>query len=155
MCLNTETRFREYLLPGYQSIKRHSDFEEYFIPDRNHPYYSWNVQIYTSIGHSLLVAMPNETCVKSSMASQAYKVVRTHDHKISVWTILSRLLHSRDPHLGGMNGDVQSDLSTLASKKGEKLEYFHSSILRLQQEIVISGEIFSPTRLIFQYMKAL
>ena len=54
-----------------------------------------------------------------------------------------------------MNGDVQSDLSTLASNNREQLEYFHGKILRLQQEIMISGEIVSPTRLIFQYMKAL
>ena len=54
-----------------------------------------------------------------------------------------------------MNGDVQSDLATLAFKNGEQLEDFHSRILRLQQEIMLSGEIVSPTRLLFQYMKAL
>ena len=54
-----------------------------------------------------------------------------------------------------MNGDLQSDLSTLDFKNGEQLEYFHSKILRLQQEIMLSGEIVSPTRLLFQYMKAL
>ena len=48
------------------------------------------------------------------MAPQAYKVVSTRDHEISVWTILYRLLHSRAPHLGGMNDDVQSNLATLA-----------------------------------------
>ena len=53
-----------------------------------------------------------------------------------------------------MNGDVQSDLSTLAFKNGKQLEDFHSKILRLQQEILISWENFSPTRLLFQYMKA-
>ena len=71
MCLNTMTIIREDLLPGYQSIKRKSEFEEYFIPDRDHPSYSLNVHIYTSLGHSLLVAMTNDTCVKSSMASQS------------------------------------------------------------------------------------
>ena len=54
-----------------------------------------------------------------------------------------------------MNGDVQSDLDTLTFRNGEQLEYFHSRILRLQQEIILSGEIFSPTRLLIQYMKAL
>ena len=54
-----------------------------------------------------------------------------------------------------MNGDVQSDLATLAFKNGEQLEDFHSRILRLQQEIMLSGEIVSPTRLLLQYMKAL
>ena len=54
-----------------------------------------------------------------------------------------------------MNGDVKSDLSTLAFKNGEQLEDFHSRILRLQQKIMLSGEIVSPTRLLFQYMKAL
>ena len=42
-----------------------------------------------------------------------------------------------------MNGDVQSDLDTLAFNNGEQLEYFHGRILRLQQEIMISGEIVS------------
>ena len=54
-----------------------------------------------------------------------------------------------------MNGDVQSDLATLAFRNGEQLEYFHSRILRLQQEIMLSGEIVSPTRLLLQYMKVL
>ena len=54
-----------------------------------------------------------------------------------------------------MDDDVQSDLATLAIKKGEQLEYFHSRIIRLQQEIILSREIFSCTRLLFQYMKAL
>ena len=89
------------------------------------------------------------------MAPQSYKVISTHAHEISVWTILSRLLHSRPPHLGGMNGDVQYDLSTLAFKNGEQLEDFHSRIIRLQQEIMLSGEIVSSTRLLFQYMKAI
>ena len=43
MCLNAVTRLREDLLPDYQSIKTHSEFEEYFVPDRDHPSYSWNV----------------------------------------------------------------------------------------------------------------
>ena len=73
------------------------------------------------------------------METQAYKVVSTHAHEISVWNILSRLHHSRDPHHVVMNGDVQSDLATLAFNNGEQLEDFHSRILRLQQEIIISG----------------
>ena len=99
--------------------------------------------------------MTNDICVKSSMAPQAYKMFSTHDHEISGWIILSRLLHSPDPRFGGINGDVQYDLSTLAFKNGEQLEDFHSRILRIQQEIMLSGEIVSPTRLLFQYMKAL
>ena len=89
------------------------------------------------------------------MAPHAHKVISTHAYEISGWTILSRILHSRAPNLVGMNGDVQSDLATLAFKNGEQLEDFHGIILRLQQEIILSGEIFSPTRLLFQYMKAL
>ena len=50
------------------------------------------------------------------MSPQAYKVVNTYAHEISGWTILSRLLHARAPNLGGTNGDVKSDLSTLAFK---------------------------------------
>ena len=52
-----------------------------------------------------------------------------------------------------MNSDVQSDLSTLYSKNGEQLEDFHGRVLIIQQEIILSGEIVSPTRLLFQYMK--
>ena len=51
MCLHAVTRLLEDLLPDYQSIKRHSGFEEYFIPYFDHPSYSWNVQIYTYLGH--------------------------------------------------------------------------------------------------------
>ena len=59
------------------------------------------------------------------MAPEAYKVVRTHSHEISVWKIISRLIHSCAHNLGGVNGDVQSDLSTLAFNNREQLEYFH------------------------------
>ena len=89
------------------------------------------------------------------MATQAYKVVSPHAHDISGRTIISRLLYSRAPHLGSMNGDVQYDIATLAFKNGEQLEDFHSRILRLQQEIMLSGEIVSPTRIILHYTKAL
>ena len=54
-----------------------------------------------------------------------------------------------------MNGDVQSDLDTLTFKNREQLEDFHSRILRLQQEIMLSREIVSPTILLFHYMKEL
>ena len=77
--------------------------------------------------------MTNDTCVKSSMAHKAYKVVSTHANDISWWTIFSILIHSRAPHIGGMNGDVQSDISTLAFNNGEQLEDFHGRIIRLQQ----------------------
>ena len=89
------------------------------------------------------------------MAPQAYRVVSTHAHDISGWTIISILLHSLPPHLGGMKGDIQSDLATLALKNGGQLEDFHSRILRLQKEIMLSGENFSPTILLSQYMKEL
>ena len=99
--------------------------------------------------------MTNETCVKHPMAPQSYKVVITHAHKISVRNSILRLIHSRVTHLGDMNGDFQSDIATLVFKNGEQLEYFHRRVLILQQEIMLSGETFSPTRLLFQYMKVL
>ena len=73
------------------------------------------------------------------MAPQAYKVVITDAIKIPGWKIISRLLHSRAPHLGGMRGDVQDDLSALALKNGEQLEDFHIRILRLQKKINLFG----------------
>ena len=78
------------------------------------------------------------------MSPQAYKFFRTHAHEISGWTILYRLLCSRAPHLGGVNGDVKSDLATLAFKNGEQLEDFHSRIIRLQKEIMFSVENCLP-----------
>ena len=71
-------------LPEYQSIKIHSDFKEYLPPYHFHPSYSCNQQTYNPLVHSLLVALTNETCVKSSMEAQAYKVVNTYAHEISV-----------------------------------------------------------------------
>ena len=80
----------------------------------------------------MLFALANFTCVKSSMAPQAYKVVSTHAHEISGLTMIFRLLHSLFPNFGGVNGDVHYDLATLKFNNGEQLEYFHSIILRLQ-----------------------
>ena len=54
-----------------------------------------------------------------------------------------------------MNGDVKCGLSNLEFNNGEQLEYFHSRILGLQQEIILSIETVSPTRLIFHYIKEL
>ena len=119
MYLNAVTRLKVDLVPDYLSIKRSTEFKECFVPDLNHISYTWNLQVYDSLGHSLLVAMTNYTCVKYSMAPQAYKIVSTHAHETSGWIILSRLLHSCAPHIGGMNGDVQSDLATLAFRNGE------------------------------------
>ena len=66
------------------------------------------------------------------MAPQSYKVVSTHAHEISGRKIPFRLLNSHAPHLGGMNGDVQSDIATLEFKNEEQLEDFHKKNLRLQ-----------------------
>ena len=85
------------------------------------------------------------------MVPQSYKGVIDNSNEISVWTILSRLLHARDPHLGGTNSDVQSDLATLAFNNEENLKYFHCRIVTLQQESNLSGETVSSTRLLFQY----
>ena len=41
------------------------------------------------------------------------------------------------------------------SRMENNLKIFHSKVLRLQQEIMLSGEIIFPTRLLFQYIKAL
>ena len=65
--------------------------------------------------------MNNCTCAKSSMEPHAYKFFKTCAHEISGWKIISRLLHSRAPNIGGTNGDVQSDLATLAFKNGEQI----------------------------------
>ena len=75
--------------------------------------------------------MTNATCLKSSMAPQAYKVVSTCSHDISGWTIISRIIYSSAPHIGGMNGDVQSYLATTEFKNEEQLEDFHITILRI------------------------
>ena len=53
-----------------------------------------------------------------------------------------------------MNGDIKYDIATLAFKNGEQLENFHRKIIRLQQEIMLYGEIVAPDRLLFQCMKA-
>ena len=39
ICINAVNRIREDLLPAHQSIKRHSEFESYFITYCNHPSY--------------------------------------------------------------------------------------------------------------------
>ena len=89
------------------------------------------------------------------MEPQSYKVVSTHAHEILVWKIISRLIHSYAPDIGGMNGDFNSDQPPLVFNNREQLEYFNSRILRLQHEIILSGKTISPIRLILQYMKEL
>ena len=52
-----------------------------------------------------------------------------------------------------MNGNVQYELATLVFNNVEQLEDIHSINLRLQQEISISGETVSPTRLLLRYIE--
>ena len=87
VCLNVVIIPQENLLPDYQSIKIHSEFEEYFAPDCSHPSYSWNEQKYTSLGQSVLVKLANNNGVKYSVAPHSYKSVNNHAHEISGWTI--------------------------------------------------------------------
>ena len=84
------------------------------------------------------------------MSPQAYKVVRNHYHEITGWTIISRLINLQAPQIVVNNGSIQSNLSTLEFKNGKKPEDFHSLILGLQQENILSGDTVSHTRLIFQ-----
>ena len=56
------------------------------------------------------------------MAPQTYKFVIIHAHEITGLKILSRLLHSRAPYIGGIIGDVQSDLETLEFKNSHNPE---------------------------------
>ena len=83
----------------------------------------------------MLVETTNDTCVKYYMAPQAYKVVSTHAHEISIWTFISRLLYSRAPNIGEMNGDVWSDLSTMEFKNREQLEYFIAQFSDLNRKL--------------------
>ena len=57
---------------------------------------------------NFLIASTNGTYVKYFTVPQAYKVVTTHAHEIPGWKILSRRIHARTPHIGGINGDFQS-----------------------------------------------
>ena len=87
------------------------------------------------------------------MAHQAYKVVNTHAHEISGWKILSKIPHETAPHIGGINDDVQSYLSTLVFKNIKQLEGFHRMIFSIQQKIILSGGTVSYIRLLLKYMK--
>ena len=118
MCLNAVTRPQEELLPAYHYIRIHTEFEEYFLQYFNHPSHSWNLHTHT---------------------------VNTHTREILGWKIIYRLLHALSNHLGEVNDDVQFDLSTLAFNIKEEIKYFHSSILRLQQEIILYEETVPPT----------
>ena len=133
MCPNEATRLKEDPLPDQQSTKRHSEFQEYFVPDHDHLSYSWNSQTYNSLGHSLLAELTNYTRVKYSVTPQDYKVVNNHAHEVSGCKIISILLHLQSPHLRGINDDVKSDLSTPSFKNREQLADFPIRILRLQQ----------------------
>ena len=107
-----------YILSSYQVITRHTFFHDQFGKDRSQPSYTCNNNNPTEIGSYLLVTLTNETLIKYSIVPQAYKVITNHVNEFSVWIILSRLLHTREPHNGGITDDVQTDLVTLDLKQG-------------------------------------
>ena len=51
MSLNAMNILREQLLPDYLSIENNTDFKSYIVPDPNHSSYTWNRQVYNSLGH--------------------------------------------------------------------------------------------------------
>ena len=73
------------------------------------------------------------------MVPQAYKTLNSRDYKISGYILLSRVIHVRAPTVGYINGDVQSDISTLTFNNKEQLEDFHSTILIFKEENIPSG----------------
>ena len=76
----------------------------------------------------MLLALTNDTSIKYSMETQDYKIVNTHAHEISWWEILSRLIHLHAPNFVGMNGNVQSDLTTPEFKIEKNLNIFISEL---------------------------
>ena len=51
MYLNSMKKMREDILYEYHKIKGHSKFHEHFTSYHYHPYYSWNEQTHTYLGH--------------------------------------------------------------------------------------------------------
>ena len=62
-------------------------------------------------------------------------VVTTHVNEISVCKILSIILYALAPHIGGMNGDVQSDIVTLEFKNGGELKIFIAYLSGLDKKL--------------------
>ena len=115
--LNTITRLQSDIFPAYQKIKQHYYFYEHCVSDRSYPSYYCNICAYNYLSYSIFVSLTNENFIKYPMAPQAYKIFITHANEIVRWTIISIIIYDRDPHLGGMNGDVQSNFSTLSFKQ--------------------------------------
>ena len=90
----------------------------------------------------LLLDLKNYTCIKSSISNQVYKVFNTYAHEILGWTILSILIHERIPHLGGMNGDVKYDLSTLAFNNVEKKKIFISDFSEFNRKVTSLEKLY-------------
>ena len=89
------------------------------------------------------------------MATQNYTVVTTHPYEISGWIILFRLIHVQFFDIEVMKGYVYYDLSKLAFNAVEQIKDFHSRIIRIQQYTILLVETVYPTRLLYQYIKAL
>ena len=98
--------------------------------------------------HSLLVEFTNYTCINNSLYLEGSKFITTYGHEISLCNLLSWLIHSHAPHLGGDTGGVHTDLATLFFKNGEHLEDFYNHIICLQQYIGLSSEKVSPAMIL-------
>ena len=100
----------------------------------------------------MLLALTNYTCVKYSMSTQAWKVFTTHAHEISGYKIISRIIHARDPHLGVMNVDIQSDIVTLELKNVEQIEVLITQFsgidkkLNSLEKLYLLKDFYSSTR---------
>ena len=53
ICPNAVATLQECILTDCHSIKRHSEFEEYFVLDSSQPSHSQNEQTYNSLVNSL------------------------------------------------------------------------------------------------------
>ena len=61
---------------------------------------------FTSLGKSKLAEFTNFTWIKTSLDAESYKTCTNHDHGVSVWTWISRLIHTHAPHIGDDNGGM-------------------------------------------------
>ena len=102
------------------------------------------------MGQSLLVALANYTCIKTSLDTDSYKLITTYAHEFSVWIILYPLIHDWAPHIFDYNGGLQTDISNLDLKMDNTLKtlkttssVFNKKLIYLAKHYLLPESLFS------------
>ena len=144
------------ILPQFKDIAPNHPFGHILVPVNEfymgyhsiHNTYNW-------FGTALFTGLTDTKLISPKLAPLAHRVITTERHETDGWTLLYRLICSRNPLLGGKGDDVISEITNLKITNGDDIHTFYDRVVIIQEKLEFSTEIISKTKLIEKYLHAM